>query len=403
LIRRAWTYMSGYVVIKVKGANLERFLNRLARADVPAWDTQRVAPHMLVARVGAGNFRRVRAMCRGQGWKVAIVEKVGLPFVCAAALRRKALLAGAVLFMAALFVASNFIWFVRIEGGAEELEERIMAVVTQGGLRPGTPVDQIDRERLQRSLLLEVNELAWAAVNVKGTLAVVEVAERTVTETGESAAGNLVAAQGGVVEQVRAFRGHAVVKPGDIVRAGDVLISGFIPPESDEHRRLLEENRPPYVRADGVVRARIWYEGKGRAHLVSLRETPTGNRATGYLLRLGNRTWQVGNSGPPFESYVEARSAWEAEPYGGYPVGLERVVYIEVDREREPIDEDEALESAKAAALIDLEARVPEGAEFVDGPHVDVQIIIEEGRPIAQARAWVEVLGELGRFEPIEY
>ena len=402
MTRRLWHFLSGYVVIKVKGPDLERFLSRLARAGVPAWHAERVAPHMLVARVSASRFRQVRRLSRGQGWRVSIAAKAGLPFAISAILRRKMLLAGAFLFAAALFAASKFVWFVQVQGDAEGLQDRILAVAAEQGLSPGTLKRRIDPDRLQRALLLEIDELAWAAVSVRGTLAVVEVAERTVARTPDQA-GNVVAASDGVVEQVRAFRGVAVVQRGDTVRAGDILISGFYPPGTEEHRRLVEEGKPPYVRADGAVRGRMFYEGEGRAYLASVRETETGRRAAGFALRAGEKEWRLGSAASPFPEYAEERNTWSARLPGGLIVSVERLVFREVERSLEEIDRQTAVASAEMAALVDLAARVPPGAEVVDGPHVEVDIRIDGGRPVAVARAWAAAVGELGRFVPIEH
>ncbi len=60
------------------------------------------------------------------------------------------------------------------------------------------------------------------------------------------------------------------------MKRGDLLITGFIPPGDPAHESLVQAGNPPYVRAEGVVTARVWYEGKASVPLVQAVEEPTG-------------------------------------------------------------------------------------------------------------------------------
>src|SRR5690606_6021530 len=139
------------------GPMLERFLNRLARADIPVWDVQRLTGGMLVASVSLSGFHRVRALCRAQGWKVAIVDRAGFPFIWAALGRRKMLVVGAMAAMVAVYVASGFVWFVQVDADEGVPTERIISVAAAAGLRPGTARERVDRHQIQRALLLEID------------------------------------------------------------------------------------------------------------------------------------------------------------------------------------------------------------------------------------------------------
>ncbi len=81
MIQRLWRFLLGYVVLKIRGPKLERFLNRAAKEGIAIWDAERLGQTMLVVRVSLAGFRRARRLCRAQGWRVSIAEKVGLPFL----------------------------------------------------------------------------------------------------------------------------------------------------------------------------------------------------------------------------------------------------------------------------------------------------------------------------------
>lgn len=400
-MQRLWRLLRGYVIIKVKGAGLEAFINRAADAGIGLWETERLSTGMLVASVSVADFRRVRKICRAQGWKVALAGKMGLPFLLGEILRRKALLFGALLSAAALYIASNYVWFVHVDAPPGLPHDEILAVAASQGLRPGVPRSRVDRERLQTALLLEVDALAWAAVSVEGTRAVIHAAERVGSDASALAPGDLVARRDGVVEEVVVFEGSPVVQKGDTVRAGDLLIAGFIPPESPEHRRMLSEGRAPYVRADGIVKARVWYEGRATVRMAVTDEEATGKRSTLWELSVGGRSWRVGRA-PGFEEHRQEERSWEGR-IGPFEIALRRLHFEEVRRKVTFITEEEARREAIEAARARLEAVLPEGAGGTTDYEQEVLVLEREGRPVVEAAVRLEAIEEIHVFRNIQF
>jgi len=402
MIERLWRFLHGYVVLKVRGPRLERFLNRAARAGVWLWDVERLGTGMLVARIPAASFRKVRSLSRAQGWRIAIADKVGLPFLLVALARRKALVLGALLSLAALYVASGYVWFVQVEGDEELPVQRVLDVAQLAGLRPGVPRNAVERHEVQRALLLEIDELSWAAVRIDGTRAVIEARLRAGLDPKASLPGDIVAARDGIVQQVMALSGYPMVGEGDTVRRGDVLISGFIPPDDPLHRELLEAGRPPYVRADGIVTARVWYEGRAFVPLIQQVEEPTGDRAWGIEFEWSPVRWRLG--GPPrsFAAYRESSRSWQGT-VGSQNVGVHWVTYEKVERRTVEISAEEAEETARDAAKAQLEAELPEGAAIVAGPYETVEISLQLGVPAVAVTVRAEVIADVAAFKEIQF
>lgn len=399
---RLWRLLQGYVIIKVKGPMLERFLNRLARADIPVWDVQRLTGGMLVASVSLSGFHRVRALCRAQGWKVAIVDRAGFPFIWAALGRRKMLVVGAMAAMVAVYVASGFVWFVQVDADEGVPTERIISVAAAAGLRPGTARERVDRHQIQRALLLEIDELSWATVHLQGALAVIEAVRRSGIDERTVRPGDVIAARDGVIEKVVALAGQAVVAEGETVKAGDLLISGFILPSSPEHARRIEAGEPPYVRADGVVTARVWYEGKATIPLVETVDQPTGNESWGLTVRLGEWSWALGRSSPPYDAYQEESSSWQRR-IGPVLVGWERVSYQEVLRSYRTLSRAEGESLGRAAAWEHLQAQLQGRAPGLADPQFSAEVIMYDGGPAVQVTARIESIESIVSFREFEF
>ena len=121
-------------------------------------------------------------------------------------------------------------------------------------------------------MLAANSEIAWAAVNLRGTRAVVEIreVERAAPVPDEDTPYNVIAAEDGIVRRMELYRGAGEVQEGDLVFKGDMLASGVV--ETKAGLRL--------VHARGKVIAEV--ERNIRVEIPLEREV---KRATGRVFR----------------------------------------------------------------------------------------------------------------------
>ena len=120
------------------------------------------------------------------------------------------------------------VWFISVEGNAAVPERLILERAADCGVYFGAKAARVRSEQVKNKLLYEIPELRWAGINTYGCRAVITVAEREMPEPeGEELPGDLTAAADGVVTEVVLSRGTAMVKPGNAVQKGQVLISGL--------------------------------------------------------------------------------------------------------------------------------------------------------------------------------
>ena len=144
--------------------------------------------------------------------------------------------------------SSTRVWDVRVSGNERLTDSEIEAALFDLGLEIGSPWRKVDKNAIENEMLSENSDIAWIAVNRRGTVAYVNVIESEnvgVRAEDESAFSNIVATRDGVIEEITVDRGVAAVKVGDVVRKGQVLISGVV--ENEKGVTL--------VCAKGVVRA----------------------------------------------------------------------------------------------------------------------------------------------------
>ena len=165
--------------------------------------------------------------CTAQGIALKVIRRGGLPMLLWRYRLRAGLSVGALLFAFLLTVGGRVVWDIRIEGNERVEIPVLLEQLEDCGLSVGCWLPSLDTDEVESRLLQESQQIAWVSVNIKGTVATVQIRELMKPQSALSpGATNLVAACDGVIESVRLLSGQPSVKVGDVVRAGELLASG---------------------------------------------------------------------------------------------------------------------------------------------------------------------------------
>ena len=181
--------------------------------------------------------------------RIELGEAKGLYGMLIGALRRRCMLF-ALFFVTAFFLLTRtLVWDVRIDGNDTLSDSEIEDVLRENGFWIGASWSDVDSSSVEAAVLASHPEIAWISLNRRGTVAYVEIIESENVGIRDEIVplySNILADRDGVVEEITVKSGAAVVKIGDVVRKGDILISGVV--ETERGVTLC--------RAEGTVRAR---------------------------------------------------------------------------------------------------------------------------------------------------
>ncbi|MGE5574211.1 MAG: sporulation protein YqfD [Bacteroidota bacterium] len=357
-----WSYIKGYVIIRVKGRSLERFVNTALARGIELWDITRVDDWSLVARACLRDLPSLGPILKETDCRGRIEGKVGVPFLVRRLARRRGLVAGAILFSVALYVFSSFVWFVDVTGFERTRPEAVLELAAKQGVRPGALKRSIDPGKVSRIVLAEFPDLAWAAVHIRGTMATIEVVEKTLPEVRLGGV-DVVAAEDALVTNMIVLSGEPLVNEGDTVTKGQVLIAGMIVRPGDGESREAE-----VVNARGIVLGRVWRTYSERCRLVMEHVTETGRVARSRRFTVSGLTLVLGPKTAPFADSEEEHRSYALPIRGGSgtSIALEVTTYREVVRSAEVLDKEEVLAKARGRGRSALEARIPRGARVLD-------------------------------------
>ena len=277
LINRA----RGQVWLRVTCPYPERVLNLCSARKLVFWDLEWEGAETFTCCMSRGDHRILSRAAEKLDCTIEIVRREGAPYTLAKLRHRQALAVGIAACGTAVLIGSFFVWDIQIAGNETVPREVILRSLENNGVHRGCFGFALNGEDIRNHVLLELEDVVWLAVNVRGCVARVQVVERVRgQDMVEDGPANVVARRPGLVTRVEALGGQAAVVPGDTVTQGQLLISGAVD---------LDNGGLRWQHGMGRVWARTWYELTAQVPLtVRQRGVPLSSR-TRYALDIGKK------------------------------------------------------------------------------------------------------------------
>ena len=148
-----------------------------------------------------------------------------------------------------MYSAHQFIWDITVSGNESVTSSEVRTLLAEHGFGVGSYIPHANTDRIENKIMIDSEKISWMSINIIGTVAEVQIREHKEPQKSNVAKkpSNMIATSSGIIEEVRIWRGNAVVKAGDYVKKGDLLISGLYDSTQKGFR---------YTRASGEVYAR---------------------------------------------------------------------------------------------------------------------------------------------------
>lgn len=357
MMRRIVNLLKGEVTGRVESGFPERVLNLCAEYGITFWDLNWESPVAFTFTMARRDWKRLRKLSRRIDCDMTAVEWKGTPFFLGRLRHRYGLWVTLGVCLTALVYGSFFIWDFQVEGNVKVSEEEILRALERHGVRFGTYGYAVDSPELRNYILLEIPELSYIAVNVKGCRAYVQVRERIPSPEiiSKREPGNTVAAKDALITAIQPWDGEKQVLPGSMVTEGQLLISGVVENDFAGVR---------YLRGMGKVYGRTWYELRCKVPLKVRKKRYTGEKEVRQALLVGkkriNLYFSSSISGDTCDKIVN-REKWRLP--GDIPLPVTAVreelrPYTLEERERSEV---EALRLADIVLTARLEGCMEEG------------------------------------------
>lgn len=295
-ISKVTNMITGYVNIRVEGFFIERFINICKSKRILLNDIKREKSTTMFANVKIDDYKRLREVAKKTKSKIKIINKAGLPFIVHKYRKRKIFAVLFALIIVSIVVLSNYIWNIEIEGNVNISKEEIMEVLKENGLYIGISKNNIDTKSVINKIRFNRDDIAWIGITVKGTNASIKIkeSEKAPEVVDKNEYCNIVSNKTGMITKINVQNGTALVKEGDIVKIGDILVEGSVEGEYTGKR---------YVHSIADVEAKVWYTKKTKANLKTKVPVETGKEEKKYSLNIKNFRINFYKTLSKFENY----------------------------------------------------------------------------------------------------
>lgn len=402
------SYLIGYVRIMVWGDNLEKFVNMAASRGIYLWDIKRLGEDRILVKARLSAIHPLRHIARNNKCRFKFQEREGVPFILARVRRRKSLVIGAAVFMASMYLLSSFVWSINIEGNKKITDDQILKAASRAGLKRFAFKAILEPAKVEKTIREDFPEIAWTGVYIKGTRVTINIAEKTYPGVRNEYPAHIVSAKSGLIKEILVLAGNPQVKEGDTVVAGQVLISGVIPPpqspegeqkqdSENQNNTVVPDVPPTIVHAKGLVRARVWYEGYGEALLVEEGSRPTGRETTRLCMKIGPK--EIILSGPqniPYMLYRSEKKVKKPPQWRNLALPVEVITekYLELENYKEQRTRSEAMRLAEERALSVVQEKMPQSARIlVRDVH---EVGVKNPENLVRVKVFLEALEDIG-------
>ena len=395
LIKILLKYILGYVRITVEGYYIERFINICTTSKILIWNLKREKGIRLYLNTSIQDFYRAIKVAKKLQCKVKIVKKRGVPFIINKYRKRKAFILSLLIIMIVLGISSNYVWNIEIQVEDNLRLENILEDIQSSGLKVGMKKSKVNTQDLVNKIRLKRNDISWIGIDLRGTNAIVKIvkAKEAPELIDEKDYCNIVATKAGTITQIIAQNGTALVKTGDQVEKGQVLIQGTMEGKYTGTR---------YVHSLGEVKAVVQYAKTEKIYYEEEQNVKTGRRETKYKIKINNFQINFYKTLSKFKIYdtIEEEKKFKIFSNLYLPISVTKLTNEELENNSKQYSIEEATEKGTKELEEQIEAEIKEKNNILNKnanvreteEYVEVTVIYEV----------IENIGMQEKIEPIE-
>lgn len=287
-----WYY--GYVRIRVSGFSVERFLNLCGNRGLLIWDITKEEEYFYL-KIQKRDFFHLKAIARKTGTKVVILRKYGLPFIMPKILKRKYFLLGILMVLFFIYISSSFIWTIEWKGNITISDDELNRFLNRESINIGKLKKKTDVAELEKELRNSFSSVTWASVKIRGSKLLIEIKENEVPNYEENtkymSGEDIVSPFEGEIESIVVRSGLPLVKKGEHVEKGTILVTGTIPIYNDD--ATIKDSMQVIPDADILLKHTIEYRDYLRKCYTD--KVPTGRNAKSLYFKFGDSIFSLGN------------------------------------------------------------------------------------------------------------
>lgn len=275
-------YIKTTLKVEVEGYFVERFINLCIINKVNIWSIKDINSGKICFYTTPKELSKMEPLLSRTKCKLKVVKKQGAYYRVVKYKKRRIALIFFVILLMGIYIASTFLWNIKIEGNKSVATEDILRVLRETDVYEGKSKLSISESKISDVLRASFYEVAWAGVDIQGTTLKVKIVEKVISEEKENneKVGNIVATKDAVITKIVAENGTALYKLESFIEKGSVAIEGKLYANGEVSKE---------VHATGELRGKTEYEFSKDYYYTENRKNFTGEVKHGIGIGINNK------------------------------------------------------------------------------------------------------------------
>lgn len=270
--------MNKFIIIKVEN-NIKRFLDKSNKYDIELHNIIYINDNEILVKIFDKDFKNIKRY--NYYSEITLYKRMGLDYIKDKIYELKYLILVFFICIICMYFISNIIIDIEIIHSNKNIREIVRDELELNGIKKYSYKKDFNELENVKNTILENNKdkLEWISITNDGMKYIVRIEERILDEIKEKEEYcNVIASKEGLITNIYASSGEVIVSNNDVVKKGDILISGNI---------LLNEESKGTVCASGKVMANVWYTTNISLNRKYLKKKYTDNKR--YNIEIFNK------------------------------------------------------------------------------------------------------------------
>ncbi len=254
MIKTISEYLRTYVTVSLEGESRNRLISMAVKEGLRFW-SYKFKDGKVIISMSVSDYKKLKKYKQKTGVRIKILKKRGLRFTFSKVKKRPGLIVGLFFSIILYLFLSSCYWVIDVNENTDYSKEEILNCAYQNGLYEGVLKGEIDEALLATKIMNDLEDLKWVSINTMGSTVEIAVKESAETPINyiDNEVSNITAEKTGVIKSIEAKQGTVLVKIGEAVSQGQVLVTGVWDSNFGKNEWQIEEEPTQFATASRAV------------------------------------------------------------------------------------------------------------------------------------------------------
>ncbi|BBF42278.1 stage IV sporulation protein [Lachnospiraceae bacterium KM106-2] len=263
---------------------------------------------------------------------------------------------------------SLYIWDIQISGQYSHTEESIIKFLKQDQVYAGIQKSKLSCQKIEEDIRKKFTDIGWVSAEIRGTRLLIKITETNMPKPYEEQTEpcHIIAPKDGIIDSIITRKGTPLVRKGDVVKKGAILVGGYINLYGDD--ATVVSQKADIADADIIIKS--YYNYQDEFSLEYIDKEYTGNSRRFYTVTILGKRFYLLNPLKDYDSYdyydeAKSENTWKLNTNFYLPFSTGSTEYMEYNEVKRVYSKEEAIKKAQKQLERYIDALKENGVEIL--------------------------------------